>query len=118
MAPRRSPTHSRMARCPYSPRAFASWQRSLAPTRTTTGGGCAWSPPLAPAHLRGARTPVLRRLTDRPYSTETTEVDVLDFFRARGQQLVWKRLDDTHVIGQPTGEPIDADAAYTVVRLA
>jgi hypothetical protein len=45
-------------------------------------------------------------------------MDVLKVFRAKGKQLFWQRLEDTHVVGRPTGEPIEADAAYAVVRLA
>lgn len=38
-------------------------------------------------------------------------MNVLDIFRAKGKQLFWQRLDDTHVIGRSTGEPIEADNA-------
>lgn len=39
-------------------------------------------------------------------------------FRGEGERLFWARLDDGRVLDRPTGEPILADDAYVVVRLA
>jgi hypothetical protein len=45
-------------------------------------------------------------------------MDVLALFRQEGQQLFWHRLTDGRVLDRPSGEPIRADEAYVVVRLA
>lgn len=43
--------------------------------------------------------------------------DVRDLFRTQGSRLLWRRLDDARVTGVPTGQPIEPDRAYFVVRL-
>ena len=43
--------------------------------------------------------------------------DVRDLFRAQGAHLLWRRLDDAQVTGISTGQPIEPDKAYFVVRL-
>jgi hypothetical protein len=45
-------------------------------------------------------------------------MDVFTLFRQQGQQLFWRRLADGRVLGRPSGDPIRADEAYVVVRLA
>jgi hypothetical protein len=45
-------------------------------------------------------------------------MDVLALFRQEGQRLFWQRLADGRVLGRLSGEPIRADEAYVVVRLA
>ena len=45
-------------------------------------------------------------------------MDFLALFRQQGQQLFWQRLDDRRVLGRPSGESIQADEAYVVIRLA
>src|SRR5713226_417638 len=44
-------------------------------------------------------------------------MDIREIFRAEGNHLTWKRLPDDHVAGATTGQPIEADGAYFIVRL-
>jgi hypothetical protein len=45
-------------------------------------------------------------------------MDFLDIFRTKGTQLAWQRLSGDNVIGRSTGEEIEAEGAYAVLRLA
>lgn len=45
-------------------------------------------------------------------------MDVFALLRQQGQHLFWHRIADQRVLGRPSGEPIRADEAYVVIRLA
>ncbi len=44
-------------------------------------------------------------------------MNVADLFRAQGTRLFWRRLPDSQAVGEPTGQLIEPDRAYFVVRL-
>jgi hypothetical protein len=45
-------------------------------------------------------------------------MDIFALLRQQGQHLFWHRMADQRVHGRPSGEPIRADEAYAVIRLA
>jgi hypothetical protein len=45
-------------------------------------------------------------------------MNVRDLVRARGRQLFWARIDDARVQGRPSGELIEIDGDYALLRLS